>query len=191
LFGLSAGEVPAPALVPIVWQTATANLFLKKGYLLMAPNEKSEPQAPTPAAWSLTRECEEPDESSVGQMIWRSNASGSKVHGQFGTTAADPWPAKSGYVKYNNLTIPATDRLVLTLRYSKYSPSTVPILITIDDEPTPRATFYPKDQGDWNQFASSEPIPLGRVGSGTHSIKFYTQGQEYGVADLDVFVLTE
>ena len=158
----------------------------------MAPNEQSVTQAssPMPASWSLTRECEYPDESSVGQMIWRSNASGAKVHGQFGAAGASPWPARSGYVKYNNLTTPATDRLYLTLRYSKYSPPSVPILIYLDDEPSPRATFYPQDQGDWNRFTSTEPILLGSVGAGAHSIKFYTDGQEYGVADLDRFVLT-
>jgi hypothetical protein len=172
--------------VPILWQAATANPFLQKGYRLMVS------QAPAaPAPWPLTKECEGPDESTVGQTMARSNASGSKVHGQFGTTAAGPWPAKSGYVKYNHITIPATDHLHLTLRYSKYSPSSVPILITIDDESTPRAIFYPVDQGDWNRFTSTEPILLGSIGSGVHSIKFYTDGQEYGVADLDMFVLTE
>ena len=123
-------------------------------------------------------------------MIWRSNATSSKVHGQFGTIADSPWPPKSGYVKYNNIDIPQTDHLYLKLRYSKYSPSFAPILIYVDDEPTPRATLYPKNQGDWNNFAWTEPILLGSVGSGVHSIKFYTDGQEYGVADLDKFVLT-
>ena len=148
-------------------------------------------EATTPAPWWLSRECEDPDESTAGQMVWRSNASGSKVHGQFGATAVSPWSAVSGYVKYNNIVIPATDRLVLTLRYSKHSPASAPILVYLDDEPSPRATFYPQDQGDWNRFASTEPLLLGSVGNGVHSIKFYTAGQKFGVADLDMFVLTE
>ena len=138
--------------------------------------------------WSYEREGEYPDDSTVGQMLVRSNASGSKVHGQFGTVPA--WPAKSGFVKYNHINIPQTDHLYLTLRYSKYSPASVPILIFIDDEPTPRTTLLPKDQGDWNQFVWTEPIFLGEMGSGIHSIKFYTDGQTYGVADLDKFMLT-
>jgi hypothetical protein len=143
----------------------------------------------TPTPGMVSRECEYPDEDTVGQMVWRSNASGSKVHGQFGTTADAPWPAKSGYVNYNNLNIPQLDRLYLKLRYSKYGPSSVPILIYVDDEPTPRATFYPLDQGDWNQFVWTEPLLLGSIAGGNHSIKFSTDGQQYGVADLDTFVL--
>ncbi len=149
----------------------------------MAPNEPS-------ASWSLTRECEAPDEKSVGQTIRRSNASGAKVHGQFGAAGAAPWPTRSGYVRYDNLTTPATDRLYLTLRYSKYSSPAVPILIYLDGEPRPRASFYPQDQGDWNRFASTEPLLLGSVGAGAHSIVFFTDGQQYGVADLDQFVLS-
>ena len=83
-----------------------------------------------------------------------------------------------------------TPYLYLKLQYSKYSPATVPILIFIDNETTPRFSFIPEDQGDWNNFVWTEPIDLGSVEDGTHSIKFYTNGQEYGVADLDKFVLT-
>jgi len=144
----------------------------------------------TPTPWAVSRECEYPDESTVGQMIWRSNATGSKVHGQFGTTADSPWPAKSGYVKYSNINIPHIDHVYLTLRYSKYSSSSVSIRIYVDDEAKPRATLYPIDQGDWNNFAWTEPVLLGSTGSGVRSIKFDTDGQEYGVADLDKFILT-
>jgi DNA-binding CsgD family transcriptional regulator len=141
-----------------------------------------------PVAWNgYERECEYPDENTVGEMIVRANASATKVHGQFGTVAA--WPPKPGYVKYNNINIPRIDQLYLKFRYSKYSPSSVPILIYIDDEPTPRATFYPIDQGSWDQLVWTEPILLGSVRSGVHSLKFFTEGQQYGVADLDVFVL--
>ena len=48
----------------------------------------------------------------------------------------------------------------------------------------------PVDQGDWNKFVWSEVIDLGKVESGTHAIEFYTEGQTYGVADLDVFILS-
>ena len=122
-------------------------------------------------------------------MIWRSNASGSQVHGQFGAAAESPWPAKSGYVKYNGIDIPALDQVFLKLRYSKYSSASVPILIYLDDEPDPRATLNLVDQGDWNQFAWTAPIPLGKIVAGIHSLKFATDGQQYGVADLDTFVL--
>jgi hypothetical protein len=59
----------------------------------------------------------------------------------------------------------------------------------VDGEATPRATLYPVDQGDWNQFVWTEPIPLGSIVAGIHSIKLSTDGQQYGVADLDSFVL--
>lgn len=147
--------------------------------------------APTPQlGQKYERECENPDASTVGQMIWRSNASGSKVHGQFGTTSAAPWPAKSGYVQFTNINLVPTDHLSLKLRYSKNSPSSAPILIYLDNETTPRATIYPTDQGNWDQFVWTEPIFLGSIGSGVHSIKFSTHGQQYGVADLDLFVLS-
>jgi hypothetical protein len=48
----------------------------------------------------------------------------------------------------------------------------------------------PIDQGDWNKFVWTEPMDLGKVSFGDHSIKFYTEGQIFGVADLDKFVLT-
>jgi photosystem II stability/assembly factor-like uncharacterized protein len=142
-----------------------------------------------PVPWTYEKECEYADEGTVGQSIQRSNASGLMVYGQFGTTGYSPWSAQPGYVEYKNIDIPAIDNLYLKFRYSKYSSPTVPILIYIDDEPTPRATFYPIDQGSWNGFIWSEPISLGSIGSGVHSIKLYTDGQQYGIADLDEFIL--
>lgn len=144
-----------------------------------------------PAPWKgYERECEYPDESTTGQMMFRSNASNSKVHGQFGTTGAIPWPEQAGYVIYKNINMPTLNQLYLKLRYSKNSNSSVPILIYLDNEPAPRASLYPIDQHDWNVFTWTEPILLGKVDSGVHSIKFYTNGQQYGVADLDQLILT-
>ncbi len=144
-----------------------------------------------PAAYvDVERECENPYFSSVGQTLSRTNASGGKVHGQFGTTGEAPWDAKAGQVIYQNLNIPQTLSLFLKIRYSKNSPASVPILIYLDSEPNPRASFYPKDQHDWNQFTWSEPIYLGKVKGGKHSLSLSTLGQQYGVADLDQFILT-
>ena len=137
--------------------------------------------------WEYKRECEHPDEFTVGQVIQRSNASVQMVHGQFGTVPA--WPVQSGYVKYNNIKTPRTDHLYLKLRYSKYSASDVPILVYLDDETLPRATIMPTDQGSWDKFVLTDSIDLGSVKRGVHSLKFYTKGQIYGVADLDRFVL--
>lgn len=138
-------------------------------------------------AWKYEREGEFPGEATVGKALERSNASGQKVHGQFGTIPA--WPAQPGCVTYNNITIPETDHLYLELRYSKYSPATVQILISIDDEETPRARTVPEDQGGWNRFVWTDPILLGKIENGVHSLTFCTGGQQYGVADLDKFVL--
>jgi hypothetical protein len=151
----------------------------------------STPTPPTPIPWEkYERECENPGTSTVGQTIARSNASGAKVHGQFGTTDSAPWPAKSGYVTYRNINLPQLAQLYIQLTYSKSSPSSVPILIYLDNEPTPRATVDPINQGNWNQFTSTAPILLGSIENGIHSLKFYTDGQPYGVADLDKFILT-
>jgi hypothetical protein len=176
--------------IPVLWQATIANPLLHKGYHILAPNGESLTPVSTPRAWEYERECEDPDESTVGQMIWRFNASDSRVHGQFGTTSASPWSAKSGEVIYHNISTPQIDLSFMKIRYSKYSSSSIPILIYIDDEPNPRATFYPIDQGSWDQFIWTEPILLGNRRSGVHSIKFSTDGQQYGVADLDKFVLT-
>jgi len=138
-------------------------------------------------AWTYEREAEYPDDSSVGQVIQRSSASDEMVHGQFGTVPA--WPAKSGFVKYTDIEIPQTEHLYLKLRYSKYSSSTVPILIYLDDVLSQK-TIMPVNQESWDKFVWSKSINLGKVERGVHSITFYTDGQEYGVADLDKFILT-
>lgn len=138
--------------------------------------------------WAYEREGEIPDGYTVGQTLTRSRASQLNVHGQFGTVPA--WPAQGGYVRYDGVLTPQLSHLYLKLRYSKHSPPTAHIEVFIDDEPEPRAALAPLDQGDWDRFVWSEPIDLGRVGFGEHSIRFATVGQEYGVADLDLFTLS-
>lgn len=138
--------------------------------------------------WIYEREAKLPEDHTAGQTIPRSNASGLEVHGQFGAVPA--WPAQPGYVRYGNIDIPKTNLLYLKLRYSKYSASSVQILVFLDNEPKPRDRIFPEDQGSWNHFTWTEPILLGEVESGIHSLTFYTDGQEYGVADLDKFILT-
>jgi len=139
-------------------------------------------------AWTYEREGEYPDEFTVGLVLQRSSASNEMVHGQFGTIPA--WPAQSGYVKYNNIKISRADHLFLKLRYSKYSSSSIPILVYLDEELALRAAILPIDQGSWDKFVWTDAIDLGSVERGVHSIKFYTDGQEFGVADLDKFILT-
>jgi hypothetical protein len=80
--------------------------------------------------------------------------------------------------------------LYLKLRYSKNSPPSIPILVYLDDEKTPRASIFPENQKDWNRFSWTDSIFLGSVESGVHTIIFSTVGQKYGVADLDKFVLS-
>jgi hypothetical protein len=144
---------------------------------------------PTPAQ-SYERECEYPNEATVGQMIYRSNASKDKVHGQFGSQSISPYAARAGYVRYTGIQIDNNlSHLYLKLRYSKHSSSTVPIQVSLDNEATPRASFYPQNQYSWNEFSWTALIDLGTVSRGTHTITFHTTGQQYGVADLDVFVL--
>lgn len=137
------------------------------------------------------RECEYPDASTVGQMMARVNAFENKVHGQFGTEGQPPWNAQAGYVIYKNIRTPQVSALYLKLRYSKNTQSQAPILVYLDDETQPRAVFYPLDQKNWDQFVWSEALALGKVRSGTHSLKLATDGQLWGVADLDRFVLSQ
>lgn len=144
----------------------------------------------TARQWSYEREAEYPDEFTVGQYLDRTDASRGKVHGQFGTQSFEPWAPQAGFVKYYNIQTPQSGMLYLQIRYSKHSQSSVPILIYLDDEQNPRGSIYPIDQGDWNKFSWTELIQLGDIKSGIHAIKFYTIGQEYGVADLDKFVLS-
>jgi DNA-binding CsgD family transcriptional regulator len=145
----------------------------------------------TPTSWEYERECEYPNESTVGQMIQRSNASFKKTHGQFGSTDGEPWAAKPGYVVYKDINTPHSSHLFLKLRYSKNSPGAISILVYLDDEIQPRVSILPIDQQNWNRFTWSEPYSLGEVESGIHSLKFLTEGQQFGVADLDKFVLLD
>jgi DNA-binding CsgD family transcriptional regulator len=139
-------------------------------------------------AWTYEREGEYPDEFTVGQVINRPNASDEMVHGQFGTVPA--WPAQPGYVKYSNIETPQTEHLFFRLRYSKYSSSSATVQVYLDVESEPRFAILPVDQGDWDKFVWTDVIDLGRVERGVHTIKLYTVGQIYGVADLDKFVLS-
>jgi DNA-binding CsgD family transcriptional regulator len=144
-----------------------------------------------PASWdSYTRECEGPNEATVGQTLTRSNASGEAVHGQFGATGAPPYPAQEGQVIYRDIPTPRLEHAYFKLRYSKDSPAVVPILVFVDDETRPRGSLSLVDQHSWDGFAWSEPLDLGSLTPGEHSIKLSTVGQPYGVADLDQLILT-
>jgi len=136
-----------------------------------------------------TRECEDPDEYSVGQTAQRTNASGSKVHGQFGCDSSDPWAARAGYVEYDIPELCNGCPIYPVLRYSKSSPSIAPIMIHLDEETQPRAVFTPNNQESWNEFTETEIIDLGQITAGAHTIRFVTDGQQYGVVDLDKFSL--
>lgn len=149
---------------------------------------------PQPAAertnWKYEREGEQFDESTVGEPGERSEASGGIAYLRLGCINRDPWTAQTGYVKFNGIEIPASDHLFARVRYSKHSQSTVTVQILLDDERVARAKFTPEDQGSWNTFVWTEPIDLGAVTAGAHSIRFATEGQQFGTLDLDKFVLT-
>jgi hypothetical protein len=123
--------------------------------------------------------------------IARSNACGQQVHGQFGTTGIHPYPAQAGYAQYIDITTPQLTNLYLWIRYSKDSPASTQIDVFLDDEVAPRASFFPQNQASWNAFAWTTAIDLGPISAGLHTVKFYTDGQQYGVVDLDKFILSE
>jgi len=129
--------------------------------------------------WTYQRECEYPDAFTVGTMIYRSNASGGKVHGQFGIN--------SGYAEYGGIETLKTYHIKLRVSYSKYSHAIVPIQVKIDNKI--KASFQPINQGDWNVFATTSEIDLGNIVGGVHTIRFDAAGQQWGVADLDKFTL--
>lgn len=129
--------------------------------------------------WSFTRECEFPDAYTVGNMIFRGNASNVRTHGQFGS--------EQGYAEYTGIETPQNYNLKIRLRYSKHSPSTVPIYIKIDNEDP--VSFVPSDMGSWNTFTTSPEIDLGNIDKGVHTIRLYADEQTWGVADLDYIQL--
>lgn len=143
---------------------------------------------PTPTRWQSVRQAENPSAYTVGKTINRANACALAVHGQFGTKDVNPYPPQSGHVEYHAITIPQTDNVFLKVRYSKYSAGSVPIQVLVDG--VQRAEFTPVDQGGWNYFACTEAIGLGNITSGTHTLTFFTAGQQFGVADLDKFFLS-
>ena len=177
--------------MPILWQAAQTNALLSRGQQLL--NQRTSPvtTVPTspPTVQIYERECENPDVSTVGQLIERTDASGTLVHGQFGTTADFPWPEQAGQASYHNINTSQTDNLYLQLRFSKSSPPSVPIWVYLDDEIAPRTWLYLPNQESWDQFAWTEPVLLGSAAAGSHTLKFVTDGQQYGVAELDKFVL--
>ena len=177
--------------MPILWQAAQTNALLSRGQQLL--NQRTSPvtTVPTspPTVQIYERECENPDVSTVGQLIERTDASGTLVHGQFGTTADFPWPEQAGQASYHNINTSQTDNLYLQLRFSKSSPPSVPIWVYLDDEIAPRIWLYLPNQESWDQFAWTEPVLLGSAAAGSHTLKFVTDGQQYGVAELDKFVL--
>jgi hypothetical protein len=143
-----------------------------------------------PAPWKAVRECEYPDWSGTGQLIARGHASALNVHGQFGAANEPPWAAQPGYAIYKNIRVPQRMAVTMQLRYSKNTPASVPIQIFIDEQTAP-ITLYLPDQGDWDKFTDTERIDLGELDSGAHTIKIFTAGQQYGVADLDKITLAK
>ncbi|MBN1992145.1 MAG: hypothetical protein JW953_05535 [Anaerolineae bacterium] len=149
--------------------------------------------------WLYETECETSAAYTVGQRLSRANACQTMVHGQFGATPG--WTKQPGYVRYDNISSFEFDHLYLQVRFSKNTAANVPIDVYIDNEVIPRASFYPKNQYSWNRFDCEinvvgstsgwvYSVDLGHISSGAHFIKFYTAGQDYAVADLDKFILS-
>lgn len=140
------------------------------------------------ASWGYKKECEYPDEYTVGKLIYRSNASNVKVHGQFGCDSITGTVAKSGFVKYSNITIPENYQIKLKVVYSKHSSSDAITNISVDGKL--RGSFMPENLSSWNIFESTSEIDLGIIKKGVHEIVLSTEGQVYCTADLDYFILS-
>ncbi len=146
------------------------------------------PSAPEPR-WRYEREAELFDAASTGKPGDRAAASAAKAFVQFGCRDEPPCTAQGGQVRYDGLALPETEHLWISVRYSKHGAPAASIKVFLDDEEAPRAAFTPGDQGSWNDFSWTDPLDLGRIPGGIHSVRFSTQGQSNGVADLDKFVL--
>ena len=179
-----------------LYQAVRSNDLLRYAYRLMSCPTGCQLYLPlilgsgTALPGSYEREAEFPDDFTVGTTIARSNACGQQVHGQFGTTGVPPYPAQAGYAQYIDITTPQLTNLYLWVRYSKDSPASTQIDVFLDDEVAPRASFVPQNQASWNAFTWTTAIDLGPISAGLHTVKFYTDGQQYGVADLDKFILS-
>ena len=136
----------------------------------------------------LEKECEQYNTSTIGQPISRNNASNGKAFGQFGCIEENGYEAKAGYVEYQNINIPSIKNLFIKIRYSKNNYSGEKIDIHLDG--IMKESFTPKNTGGLNFFDSTEYINLGAVRNGRHIIKFFTNGQRGGTADLDKFILS-
>ena len=191
----TATSTPTPTFTPTATPTNTPTPTSTSTPTFTATPSPSPTNTPTytPAPpWTYEREAEFPDDFTVGTTIARSNACGQQVHGQFGTTGIPPsYPAQAGYAQYIDITTPQLTNLYLWVRYSKDSPASTQIDVFLDDEVAPRVSFVPQNQESWNMFAWTTAIDLGLISAGLHTVKFYTDGQQYGVADLDKFILSE
>ncbi len=125
-------------------------------------------------------------EKTCGRYISRPNASLNAVYGQFGTTSEPPWNSQPCTVSYEVYTA-STDPLSMRIRYSKHSNSDVSIRIFINN--IEQASFVPNNQGCWDCFTETDIIVLGSVTEGIQRISFITEGQQYGVAEIDHFQL--
>jgi hypothetical protein len=145
----------------------------------------------TPRPWTTSWDALDALDCTTGSCsphvdVYRGNACASqkKVLGYFG--AGQYALGKPGFVRYA-VSVPQAGNLYLRIRYSKHSDACCAIDIYVDDEL--RASFTPGSTGDWNRFACWRGS-LGAVAGGAHTLTLVTQGQTYGVADLDVFSAT-
>jgi hypothetical protein len=137
----------------------------------------------------LSREFEITDSFTIGQSVARSEASNQTAHGQFGCLPNEDYPAQAGQIEFKSIHIPNDGEYWIEIIYSKDSPQqTVPIQIFLNE--IEKANFVPEPTGSWNIFTNTVLIPLGKLDAGIYTLKFYTIGQQYGVADLDKFIIS-
>jgi hypothetical protein len=145
--------------------------------------------APPPPIQPYEREAEYPNVYTVGTADTRTNASAGLAHVQFGCEGYNPWPARAGYVEYNLPGLVTQEQhLYLRVRYSKNHFAGVPIRVYLDGQE--QAVFTPINQYSWNTFGEIAAIRLGSVSPGPHTLRLYTDGTQWGTADLDKITIT-
>lgn len=126
-----------------------------------------------------------------GELYRRDMASDGLALAHFGANPRNQsYLGESSSLSFRQVDIATSNEYFIKIHYSKHTDPGVPVDIYLDREDYPRYSFDPEVTGDWETFEWTKMLPLGQIEAGTHEIIFKTEGQDFGVADLDHFILT-
>jgi hypothetical protein len=147
-----------------------------------------------PLSLPYEREAENSDFATVGSYGWRTNASAQHAHIQFGCSSSTGWASQAGYVEYDLPELTTTTDLYVKVKYSKDHTALVPITVSLyptgGGATVASGSFEPQNTWSWNSFAE-DVVHLGSVAPGVYTLRLYTAGTQWGVADLDKITITD